>query len=368
VSEKALIALSGGVDSAVAAALLIEKGFEVIGVTLQLWKGWGEADDAAPFGFGAAFESAQLVARHLGIPFIVLDAEQQFKNQVVDYFIREYAAGRTPNPCVRCNQALKFGLLLQYAALSQVPLVATGHYARVHSSAQGYRLLRGIDPRKDQSYFLYTLTQEQLSHVAFPIGNLTKEETRAMARKRGLPVSDRPASQDVCFIPDGDYRRFLARYAPDLCKPGPIYDTSGQLLGQHQGYCAYTVGQRKGLRISAPEPLYVLGLDPARNAVIVGPAGELGSNECHIEDVHYVNHRPSTRPFRSLAQIRYRAIPTPVTVSVDRDRTTHLRFHKTQRDIAPGQSVVLYDGDEVIGGGVICNVSDPCYNNKRRVR
>jgi len=351
--QKVLVALSGGVDSAVAAALLVEEGFQVFGITLQLWRETDEIGDAP--------QRARRVAQHLNIPFTLLNAEEQFKREIAGYFIYEYAAGRTPNPCVRCNQALKLKLLTEYAATLQIHLIATGHYARVHRTPEGYELLRGIDRHKDQSYFLHMLTQKQLSRLLFPVGTRTKEEVRAIAHLRGLPVAQQPESQDICFIPGGNYRQFIARYAPDLCQPGPIYNSSGQLLGQHQGCPAYTIGQRRGLGISAPQPLYVLAIDPTRNAIIVGPADELGRNECYVKDIHYIS-APRTGPFQALAQIRYRAKPTPVIVTPNSDGIAHVHFRENQRDITPGQFLVLYDNETVLGGGTICNVSEPCYN------
>ena len=352
---RVLVALSGGVDSAVAAALLVEQGYEVSGAMLRLWvEGEPDTAHANRCCTPEAVNRARYVAERLGIPFHLINAEAAFKAQVVDYFVAEYAAGRTPNPCIPCNRYVRFGLLLSRALASGARFLATGHYARVRRVEGHYQLLRGRDSHKDQSYFLHVLTQEQLAHVLFPLGELTKEEVRAIARRRGLPVAEQPESQDLCFLADGDYRRFLAHQAPHLFRPGPIRDTAGRVLGQHQGLAAYTIGQRKGLGIAAPEPLYVLAIDPAENALIVGTAAELGQDECLVEEMHYVSGETPTATFRAAAQIRYRARPVTVTVTPLPHKKAHVRFIAPQRDITPGQFLVLYDGEVVLGGGVIC--------------
>ncbi len=357
--SRVLVALSGGVDSAVAAVSLVERGYEVIGAMLRLWAERGP-DDAhvnrccTP----EAVSRARRVADQLDIPFHLINAEATFKAQVVDYLVSEYSVGRTPNPCVPCNRTIRFGLLLN-RALALGAFLATGHYARVRNVEGHYQLLRGRDPHKDQSYFLHAITQEQLAHVLFPVGGLTKDEVRAIARQRGLPVAEQPESQDICFLADGDYRRFLANQAPHLFRPGPIRDTSGHVLGQHQGLPAYTIGQRKGLGVAAAEPLYVLAIEPAENALIVGPAEELGQYECMVEEIHYVSGEVPTATFRATAQIRYRVRPAAVTVTPLSRRRAHVRFTSPQRGITPGQFLVLYDDEIVLGGGVICKAQEP---------
>jgi tRNA-specific 2-thiouridylase len=339
---------------------------------------WGEpgADNVAnrcctPDGVCRAIA----VAEHLGIPFQLLNAESEFKAQVVDYLIAEYAAGRTPNPCVPCNRLVRFGWFLDRALESGAEFLATGHYARVTPTpalrqAQGkllplpggggsrYQLLRGRDSGKDQSYFLHTFTQAQLAHVLFPLGELTKRDVREIARQRGLPVAEQPESQDLCFLADGDYRRFLAEHVPHLFRPGPIRDTSGRVLGQHQGLPAYTIGQRKRLGLVTAQPLYVLALDLAENALVVGPASELGRDECRVEEMCYVSGETPLAPFRAAAQIRYRARPTAVTVIPLPHAQAHVRFDVPQRDLTPGQFLVLYEGEIVLGGGVICTAHE----------
>ncbi len=352
---RVLVALSGGVDSAVAAALLVERGYEVIGAMLRLWAERGPDDaHANRCRTSEAVYRARCVADRLDIPFYIINAEAAFKDQVVDYFIAEYSAGRTPNPCVLCNRAVRFGLLLNRALALGATFMATGHYARVRHTEGRYQLLRGRDPHKDQSYFLHALSQEQLAHVLFPLGELTKGEVRAVARQRGLPVAEQPESQDICFLAGGDYRRFLACQAPQLFRPGPIRDISGRVLGQHQGLPAYTIGQRKGLGIAATEPLYVLAIDIAENALIVGMAEELGQDECLVEEMHYISGETPIATFRATAQIRYLARAVAVMVTPRPHKRARVHFASLQRDITPGQFLVLYDGEVVLGGGVIC--------------
>ncbi|MBN1977132.1 MAG: tRNA 2-thiouridine(34) synthase MnmA [Anaerolineae bacterium] len=353
--SRVVVALSGGVDSAVAAALLVGQGYETVGVMLRLWAE-PEPDDSASNRCCTpeAVERARRVAAQLDIPFYLVNAEVEFRACVVDYLIAEYGAGRTPNPCVPCNRAVRFGFLLNRALAMGATFLATGHYARVRQVDAHYRLLRGLDPQKDQSYFLHALSQEQLARVLFPLGELTKREVRAVARRRSLPVAEQSESQDLCFVAGGDYRRFLERRAPHLFQPGPIRDTSGRVLGQHKGLAAYTIGQRKGLEISAAEPLYVLAIGPAENALVVGTAAELGQDECMVKEMHYIGVEPPSSPFRALAQIRYRARPAGVTVTPAPKGKAHVRFDVSQRDVAPGQFLVLYAGDTLLGGGSIC--------------
>jgi tRNA-specific 2-thiouridylase len=357
---KVLVALSGGVDSAVAAWLLAERGLDLIAVTLRLRAGepWGSVPTAD------AIERARQVSDRLGIPFHLIDAEEVFQREVVDPFVEAYASGRTPNPCVRCNRFVRFRLLMEQALAMGAQALATGHYARVRKTSGGFELLRGRDPDKDQSYFLYRLTQGQLAHVLFPLGTLTKEEVRAIAHQHNLPTADQAESQDACFLADGDYRHFLAEQAPHALQPGPIRDTAGRLLGQHQGLAAYTIGQRKGLGISAAEPLYVLSIKPDENALVVGTAAELGQDACLIERMAIISGETPMRPFCAQAQIRYRARPASVTVvpllggRTRVDAVTRVEFDTAQRDITPGQSLVLYQGEVVLGGGIICEAQD----------
>jgi tRNA-specific 2-thiouridylase len=338
------------VDSAVAASILVERGYDVIAITLRLRveQPWG------PVPTPDAVDRARRVSDQLSIPFRLIGAEEAFQREVVDPFIAEYAAGRTPNPCVRCNRFVRFGLLMERALAMGAQALATGHYARVRESGGRYQLLRGQDPGKDQSYFLYRLTQDQLAHALFPLGALKKEAVRDIARQHSLPLAERAESQDICFLADEDYRRFLAEQAPHVLHPGAIRDTAGRVVGQHQGLAAYTIGQRKGLGISAPEPLYVLSIRPEENVLIVGTAGELGQDACLVEAMHTVSGEPPLRSFRAQAEIRHRARPAAVIVHPLPGGRARVAFDTSQRDITPGQSLVLYDGDVVLGGGIIC--------------
>lgn len=343
------VALSGGVDSAVAAALLQEQGHVVLGLTMWLWREPTSQDD------DGAIRSAAAVCAHLGIPHHVADLRQAFLEQVVGYFVAEYARGRTPNPCLRCNRLLKFGLLWEKARRLGADYLATGHYVRLDQAEGRYRLRAGADPRKDQSYFLYALTQADLAHLLFPLGDWPKERVRAYARTRGLPVAERTESQDVCFLPDGDYRRFLAAHAPESVRPGPIYDLEGRQRGEHRGLPYYTVGQREGLGIAAPRPLYVVALDVQRNAVIVGHAEALGRQALLAEGMTYTAGARPAWGAPVEAKIRYRARRVGARLYDASEGHARVIFEQPLRDISPGQAVVLYQDDEVLGGGVIAH-------------
>jgi len=338
------VAMSGGVDSAVAAALLQEQGYRLLGVTMRLWR--EDADDSAA-------EDAARVCAVLGISHQVVDLRAPFLEQVVQPFVRDYAAGRTPNPCLACNRRLKFGLLIEHALGLGAHALATGHYVRLRCIAGEWQLLTAADARKDQSYVLYALGQRELAHLLFPLGDLTKAEVRAYARRLGLPAADRPESQDICFLRDNDYRRFLAERAPEALRPGPILDIEGCVLGEHRGLPYYTVGQREGLGIAAARPLYVKRLDVSRNALVVGYREQLGRSELSAQDVSWVSGRPAQGGSEVQVAIRYRARRVAAQVWPLAGTRARVAFQHDLSDITPGQAVVLYEGERVLGGGII---------------
>ena len=345
---RAFVAMSGGVDSSVAAALLVEQGFDVTGVMLHLW-----AEEENRCCAPQAVEDARDIAEQLGIDFFLVDYEAEFKACVVDYFVAEYSQGRTPNPCLACNKQIRFGHLLRHVQALGAETMATGHYARIAEVNGAHRLQKGADPQKDQSYVLYMLGQDELRRLIFPVGSYTKAQVREMARKRGLPIADKDESMEICFVTDDDYRRFLREHAPQSMQPGPILDTSGQEIGRHQGLPCYTVGQRRGLGIAAPEALYVLRLDVANNALIVGTTRELGQSTLMANDVTYVRDEPPDGPVRVQAKIRYRALLADATWTPLEEKRARVEFDEPLRDITPGQAVVAYQGDSVLGGGII---------------
>ncbi len=338
-SSRVFVAMSGGVDSSLAAALLKEKGHEVSGVNMQLWP---ESQQGADY--------VKRVCHDISVPFHVLNFEREFQNYVIDYFCEEYSRGRTPNPCIACNQRIKFELLLKKALALGADYLATGHYARIDHSQGRYRLLKGIDPAKDQSYFLYTLGQAELKHLLFPLGEFRKDEVRCMAAERGLHTYDKGESQEVCFIPDGNYGSFLVQRLPPA--PGEIVDLEGKVLGRHQGIALYTIGQRRGLGIASPEPLYVLRIDTQTNTLVVGPEEELFSDTLLASRVNFISGKPPPGDIKVGAKIRYRSAEAKAMLSLQGERF-ELRLYEPQRAITPGQAVVFYHGDEVLGGGII---------------
>ncbi len=344
--------MSGGVDSSVAAALLVEQGYDVVGMTMRVASGEGrESSDKACCTIDAA-NDARRVADVLGIPHYVLNYVQRFEREVIADFIQEYMAGRTPNPCARCNQRVKFGALYEKALAIEADLIATGHYARVEHRGGRAALRRAIDMNKDQSYTLAGLAQEQLRRAMFPLGDLTKERTRDIARSLGLVTADKPESQEICFVPDDNYRNFLAQRV-EAPVPGPIVTTKGAVVGMHSGLLHYTVGQRKGLGIASERPYYVVTLDVANNTLIVGHDEDtfiefftVGQMVWGLEDAH-------SGPIDCLVQIRYKNRAVPCTVHPDGERLT-IQFHEPQRAVTPGQWAVLYDRDDcVLGVGII---------------
>jgi len=351
---RVVLAMSGGVDSSVAALLLKRQGYEVIGLFMRTGVHSPEGDGPArKKGCCSALDAgdARRVADRLDIPFYALDFEEDF-GRVIDYFADEYLAGRTPNPCVVCNTWLKFGKLWSYGKQLQADYIATGHYAQVVGRAGGHELHRGLDPDKDQSYVLYGIRRAILPHLLFPIGGYRKEEVRALAREAGLPVADKPDSVEICFVPDGDHAGLIRRRRPGLATAGAIVDTAGNVLAEHDGFEQFTVGQRKGLNYAAGERRYVLKIVPSSNEVVVGRREELLAAGLLASRVNWLTEPPD-RPLPCQAKIRYRHRAAPATVAALADGGARVEFAEPQSAVTPGQAVVFYDGARVLGGGWI---------------
>jgi tRNA-specific 2-thiouridylase len=346
--KKVVVGLSGGVDSSVAAAVLHRQGYEVVGLTLWLMKGKGQC-------CSEGMVDAASLCEQLGIPHEIVDSRDLFQTHIVDYLVTGYGEGVTPLPCSQCNKAVKFTPMLNYAQETLgIDQIATGHYARIRYDeiSQRYQLLRAVDLHKDQSYFLYDLSQEVLATVLFPLGEQTKTETRRIATEFGLSVADKPDSQDLCLVEShGSMRDFLNKYISE--KEGEIVDLSGKVLGKHQGIHHYTIGQRKGLGIAAPDPLYVVKLDPAMNRVIVGDRNSAGSLDCSVTRLNWVSIAEPTAPIRCEVQVRYRSSPVAVSVIPLEHGRVKLVFDEPQFGITPGQAAVFYDGEMLLGGGII---------------
>ncbi len=370
--------MSGGVDSSVAAALLQEQGYEVVGCFMRLGSMDGPGDEPAgseaPAGqaaddpFACNIEKARagkqgccslndaadarLVAAMLDIPFYVMNFRDAF-DRIIDYFVDEYNAGRTPNPCIRCNTWLKFGRLAAYARSIDADYVATGHYARVHHDADPPRLLRGLDAAKDQSYVLFGTELDALRHMLLPIGEYEKSTVRQIAAAKKLPVFDKPDSQEICFVPDDNYAGLLQRRTPEKLVPGPIVDRAGNRVGDHPGHQHFTIGQRRGLSVSLGHPVYVVDKDPATNTVTVGPVDDIFSSALEADGVNWLIDPPRCEALRCEVKIRYNAQPVPATVRATRQASLRVVFDQPQRAVSPGQAVVCYDGPRVLGGGWI---------------
>lgn len=339
--KRVVVAMSGGVDSSLAAALLKEAGYEVSGVYMQLWSDQNQDQ---------TISDLEHTCQTLDIPLYKLNFETELQSLVIDYFCREYSLGRTPNPCIACNQYIKFGLLLDRVLQMGADYLATGHYARIDHSANGYRLLKAIDPTKDQSYFLYTLGQKELQHLLLPLGDLRKVEVRRLAAKLSLPTRARRDSQDVCFIPDNDYRSFVASRIP--LKSGDIVDTEGKVLGKHDGLARYTVGQRQGLRLASNKRLYVLKLDAASNRLVVGSKDQLLSDTLIASKLSWVSGKAPNEPISITAKVRYKSPEATAKLQLN-NGMAEVQFYQPQRAIASGQAVVFYQDDAVLGGGII---------------
>lgn len=360
--QRIVVGMSGGVDSAVSAALLKEQGYDVIGVTLNLSpkvegeEAWERDDSCCGL---AASEDARRVADRLGIPHYVLNFRDVFAEKVIANFLDEYRRGRTPNPCVRCNDHIKFGTVLLKAKALDADLVATGHYARVATDPEtGRQVLRkAVDPRKDQSYVLYVLTQDELRRTQFPLGELTKQETRELARKFNLQVANKPESQEICFVSERNYGDFLMKLAPDIAQPGPMIDVDGRVVGEHRGVAFYTIGQRRGLGLVSRDPLYVVDVDAENRTIIVGPEDALYDTELTADEANLVSAADLREERPVKARIRYRMTDADAFVSQPAPGELRVRFAEPQRAITPGQAVVCYDGDAVVAGGTISRTS-----------
>ena len=357
-SKRVMIGMSGGVDSSVAAYLLKKQGYEVIGVTMKLWQDDEEYDLIENDGGCCsleAVEDARAVADKLGIPFYVLNFKEVFKEKVIDYFIDEYLQGRTPNPCIACNKHIKFDDLYRRAMALGCDYVATGHYAKIEKDEETgrYLLTKSVTDKKDQTYALYNLTQEQLEHTLLPTGDYEKERVREIAKEMGMDVHNKPDSQEICFVKDNDYANYVKRHSNKRIKEGNFVDTKGNVLGKHKGIIYYTIGQRKGLGIAFGKPMFVLDINPKTNEVILGSNDDLFNRELIAKDVNLITIDKIREPIRVEAKIRYSAKPSPATVYNNGDDSIKIVFDEPQRAITKGQSVVMYQGDKVVGGGII---------------
>ncbi len=358
---KIMVAMSGGVDSSLAAALLHEQGHEIVGVTLHLWDDDDERLAESLCCAQEMAESARRVCAQLGVPYYVFNYQREFRRHVIDYFVRAYAQGLTPNPCLECNREIKFRALLARARALGFEQVATGHYARIGVPGEGlpatYELRRALDRDKDQSYMVYMLGQADLARLRFPLGELTKSQVRAMAAARGLASANRPESQDICFVPGGDYRNLLREEAAESLRPGPIVDMAGREIGRHQGLPLYTVGQRRGLGLGGGQPLYVVDLDVARNALIVGPPEAILRDRLVVERASFVDGGWPAEPFRCAVQVRAHSEAAPAIVAPLPGERLAVQLDAPLKAVTPGQAAVFYAGDRVLGGGQIVRLA-----------
>jgi len=352
--KKVVMGMSGGVDSSVAAALLKQHGYEVIGVTLVLLPRELDSDRPDACCGSQAIEDARVACQQLNIRFYPVNRREKFRKQVIDYFCNEYVAGRTPNPCIVCNREQKFPELLHLARILDADAVATGHYARIEKGGDGvFRLCKGVDEAKEQSYFLYPLTQEALGKILFPLGDMTKEEVRRLAGELSLEVHGKPESQEVCFVAQNRYGSFLRKWIPQELRPGPIYDTKGNEIGRHKGIPLYTIGQRRGIGIAKGEPLYVLSINPDENSIVVGSDDELFKTELIGKEAVWVSGRVPEEPIEAEVKTRYNHSGSKAAVIPREGGRVKVVFERPERAITPGQAVVYYDGKTVLGGAWI---------------
>ena len=358
---KILIAMSGGVDSSVAAGLLCKDGNECIGATMKLYH---NEDAGIPRAHTCCslddVEDARSVCYKLGIPYYVFNFSDDFGEKIIDKFVRSYEAGLTPNPCIDCNRYMKFDKLYQRAEILGCDHIATGHYARITFENGQYQLRKALDETKDQSYVLYDMTQQRLARTLFPLGELRKTEARDLAREADFINADKPDSQDICFVPDGDYAKIIVQRTGKTPQPGPFLDLDGNVVGTHRGIIHYTVGQRRGLRMPSDGKIYVVRILPEQNAVVVGPDSALYTNECFVANMHWISGEAPAFPYRCSAKTRYRQPERPCTVYPAGQSGVRLVFDEPLRAITPGQSAVLYDGDTVLGGGIIAREAAEC--------
>ncbi len=356
--KRVVVAMSGGVDSSVAAALLLEQGYDVVGVTMNLFslpkKYCRDENVKSCCGWGAA-EDAHQVALTLGIPHYVIDMRKEFEKKVIADFCAEYNLGRTPNPCIRCNEFIKFDDLLNRLSTLDADYLSTGHHVRVEydKKKKRYLLKKGLDREKDQSYFLYTLTQDQLSRTLMPVGHFTKKHIRKKAEELNLPAAQRPESQEICFVPDNNYPRFLRKKIPKAFLPGPIFDAEGKILGQHEGTLHFTIGQRRGMGIAASSPLYVVSIDAENNTIVAGPNKMLYDNVLMASQLNFISESGLNESMTLKAKIRYKHKEAEVRLFPITSDSVRVEFKMPQRAITPGQAVVFYDGETVVGGGII---------------
>ncbi|MCI9070650.1 tRNA 2-thiouridine(34) synthase MnmA [uncultured Clostridium sp.] len=356
--KKVVIGMSGGVDSSVAAYLLKEQGYDVIGVTMQIWQ---EDKDYTEREGGccslSAVDDARRVANKIGIPFYVMNFRDSFKEKVIDYFVQEYIDGKTPNPCIACNKHLKFDELLRKAQGIGADYVATGHYAKIEKDENGrYLLIRSDDDRKDQTYALYNFTQEQLAHTLMPCGEYTKDRIREIAKEIGLSVYNKKDSEEICFIPDNDHGRYISEARPLEVTPGNFVDKNGNILGKHKGIVYYTIGQRKGLGIALGRPVFVTDINPRTNEVVLGPEEDIFKTDLVAKDVNFIPFDKLEEPITVEAKVRYSGRPAEAVISPLRGGKIKVSFKEKQRAITKGQSVVFYQGNKVVGGGIIAGI------------